>query len=81
MVNPAVATALVSGAVSATTSAAAFLMGRAGRWKDFRRFGWVALTAAGGVWALGRQVGEPWWSASGPLLTALLVLYAGNTLA
>lgn len=51
MVNPAVATALVSGAVSATTSAAAFLMGRAGRWKDFRRFGWVALTAAGGSFA------------------------------
>ncbi|MFT3915309.1 MAG: ATP-binding protein [Anaeromyxobacteraceae bacterium] len=47
VVNPAVATALVSGAVSAATSAAAFAMGHAGGWKDFRRFGWVALTAAG----------------------------------
>jgi len=46
VLNAAVATALVSAAVSAGTAGASFLAGRTPGWRDFNRFGWVALTAA-----------------------------------
>lgn len=41
----------------------------------------LALVAVGGVWALGRQVGGAWWSASGPLLLGVLTVYVINTVA
>lgn len=41
----------------------------------------LALGCAAGVWAIGEQVGPIWWSASGPLLVAVLLVYAASTLA
>lgn len=43
--------------------------------------GVLAAGACAGVWVLGRQVGDAWWSASGPLLAGVLLLYVVNTLA
>lgn len=41
----------------------------------------LAAAAVAGVWMIGRQVGEAWWSASGPLLAGVLTLYVVNTVA
>lgn len=41
----------------------------------------LAAAAVAGVWLIGRQVGEAWWSASGPLLAGVLALYVINTVA
>ncbi len=41
----------------------------------------LAFVCAGGVWAVGEQVGPAWWSAAGPLLLGVLLVYAASTLA
>jgi len=58
--NVAVAAALVGAAVSGATAAAGFAAGRAAGWRDFSRFGWVALTAAGVSVANTGNTLEPW---------------------